>query len=139
MPEWLEQIDHTGDVGIVVRGANLEELFARAAWGMFAVITDMAVVEPRDTTAIEVAATDRAALLQRWLSELNFRHATGYRLFCRFKIRELSDERLAADAMGEPIDPDRHSIFAEIKAVTFHELSVEQVGGHWQARIIFDI
>ena len=44
-----------------------------------------------------------------------------------------------ATLQGEPLDPARHPIDTEIKAVTYHQIAVEQVGGRWQARVIFDI
>ncbi|MCL6554479.1 MAG: archease, partial [Firmicutes bacterium] len=42
-----EVIDHTADVGIVVRAASLPELFETAAEGMFSFIVDPAGVENR--------------------------------------------------------------------------------------------
>ena len=138
-PDWLEQIDHTADIGIVVRAENLQELFERAAWGMFSVITDVPNVRANDRERITVRAEDRADLLLRWLSELNFRHIIDHRLFSRFRIQSLSDQELTAELQGEKIDLDRHTIYTEIKAVTFHGLSIEQNQRGWQARIIFDM
>ena len=52
---------------------------------------------------------------------------------------EYSDTLLTATVGGETLDPSRHPIDTEIKAVTYHQIAVEQVGGHWQARVIFDL
>ena len=80
-PEWLEQIDHTADVGIMVRAGNLEALFARAAWGMFSVITDMGDVREVERREISLEAEDQEALLLRWLSELNYLHITRHEVY----------------------------------------------------------
>ena len=139
VPEWLESIDHTADVGICVRAPCLEKLFARAAWAMFSVITDMDSVRAIQVTRVAVEAEDRGSLLVRWLSELNYRHVTNHRLFSSFDILSLSDQRLEAEIGGEPIQTHRHTIHTEIKAVTFHELQLAHDDRGWKARIIFDV
>lgn len=136
---WLQPLDHTADRGIIVRAGDLRELFARAAWGMFSIITDMDAVKPAQAEAMVVTAPDREALLVRWLSELNFQHATRHQVFSRFDIRELRDDRLVAEVGGEKIVPERHTIHTEIKAVTFHGLRLERVAAGWKAEIIFDL
>ena len=138
-PDWLREIDHTGDIGIEVRAGTLSELFERAAWGMFGVLTDMDTVRDREARAVTVEADDRASLMVRWLSELNFLHATQHVLFSRFAIEEMTDTRLAATAWGEAIDPDRHTVYTEIKAITYHQLEIEETDDGWHVQIIFDM
>jgi SHS2 domain-containing protein len=138
-PDWLEQIDHTADVGFVVVAADLKQLFARAAWGMFSVVTDVESVRPEKTRRVMVEATDRHELMVKWLSELNFLHVTQHKVFSRFEISELSDTRIVAEISGEKTDPARHTIYTEIKAVTFHDLKIEQTDEAWKAQIIFDL
>ena len=41
--------------------------------------------------------------------------------------------------LGKRFDPDRYEFRQEIKAVTYHELSVRSADGRWLARIIFDV
>ena len=136
---WLQPLDHTADRGIIVRARDLKELFARTARGMFSIIADLGTVEPLQSETIVVTAPDRGALLVRWLSELNFQHVTRHRLFSRFVILELSDNRLVAEVGGETIALQRHTIHTEIKAVTFHGLLLEQVKEGWRAEVIFDL
>lgn len=138
-PAWLQPFEHTADVGFVVMARNAPELFARAAWGMFDLLTDPRTVRPVERRAVRVTADDQAALLVRWLSELNFLHATEHKLFSRFDVREVTPTALEAIVWGETIDPARHAVYTEIKAVTFHELVVEQVGSVWRARVLFDV
>ena len=138
-PDWLREIDHTGDIGIEVTGRTLSELFERAAWGTFAVLTDPETVRPRQAHAVTVEASDREELLVKWLSELNFLHVTQHDLYSRFTINELADDRLAATAWGEAIDPERHTVHTEIKAITYHQLEIQATEDGWQVQIIFDM
>ncbi len=41
--------------------------------------------------------------------------------------------------VGEPYDPSRHTVLAQIKAVTYHQVRVAQDAGEWSARVILDV
>lgn len=142
-PDWLTEIDHTGDIGLQIRAPSLERLYARAAVGMFGVLTDVEAVQDRTSIAVEVTAPDREALMVRWLSELNFVHTTRNWLFRRFDVELTAggdDEvRLEATSHGETIDRSRHTVFTEIKAVTFHGMAIEETGDGWTVQVIFDM
>jgi SHS2 domain-containing protein len=138
LPAWLEPMEHTADRGIIVRAAGLPQLYERAAWGMFSLITDLRAVRPVVESEVLVGSTDREGLLVRWLSELNRRHQTEGVLYCVFHVRQLSDERLAARVRGEAIDTARHTLDTEIKGVTFHALKIEGEGMNWTAQVLFD-
>jgi SHS2 domain-containing protein len=133
------EFDHTGDLGIAVEAESMVGLLEEAALGMFGLLTDLDYVSPEQSYSVTATGHDRETLLLNWLSELNYLHLTDRLLFCRFAITELTPEGVTATAFGEPIDPSRHSIYTEIKAVTYHDLTVEQRNGRWYARIIFDI
>ncbi len=139
-PDWLREIDHTGDIGIEVSAADLAQLFERAAWGMFSVLTNLRSVRPRAARAVTVEGTDREDLMVQWLSELNFLHVTQHVLFSKFSVDDLEDLRLSAMAWGEPIDPERHTVHTEIKAITYHQLAIREADdGEWHVQIIFDM
>ena len=62
-----------------------------------------------------------------------------HRIFSEFEVVTLSEQHLEADVSGEIFDPARHTIFTEIKAVTFHDLQLERYERGWKAQIIFDL
>ncbi len=134
-----EIVEHTADVGLIVHGATLSELFVNAAEGMFALMAELAGVREREERAIEVEGHDWGGLLVRWLSELLFFLDSQELLFRRFEVRELAPYRLRALAFGEPIDRERHVLHFAVKAVTKHMLEVRQEDGRWRAQVIFDI
>lgn len=142
-PHWFNEIDHTGDIGIQVRADSLPQLFERAAEGTFRILTDPSSILPDAETTVSVQGRDLDALMVRWLSELNYRHTVHHHLFCDFQVEDIErsggELELTATIRGESIDPDRHIVYTEIKAVTFHGLHVRQTDGGWTTQVIFDM
>ena len=143
MPDWLQEIDHTGDIGIRVTAPSLPQLFERAALGTFRVLTDLAAVQASKETHVAVDGHDLEALMVRWLSELNYRHTVDGVLFGTFAVESIqeTDEglTLTATARGEPIDPARHTVYTEIKAITFHGMNIRETDDGWTVQVIFDM
>ncbi len=134
----FEVIEHTADVGIIARGHSLEELFANAASGMLHFLIDPAAGRPVEGRQVVVEAEDLEGLLVAWLNELLvLLNADGF-LPVRTVVRELSDRRLAAEVLGEPVDPHRHRFRLDVKAATYHQLQIRK-NTVWQARVIFDV
>jgi SHS2 domain-containing protein len=132
-------IDHTADVGLVVFGGSLAQLFEHCAEGLFDVIADVSRIESRIAKTVTVQATDLEALLVTWLSELNYLFLTEQFLFGEFRVDEISETLMRAVATGEHMDMQRHEIYTEVKAVTYHQLYIRRDDTGWQAQIIFDL
>jgi SHS2 domain-containing protein len=134
-----QPIDHTGDLGMLVFGADLHELFAHAAWGLFDLMTDAERVEPRSSRDLSVEAIDLEDLMVRWLGELLYAYDTDRFLTTSAAFHTLEPAGLRATLGGEKFDAARHPIDTEIKAVTYHQIAVERLDAGWRARVIFDI
>src|SRR5262245_1027447 len=105
-----EIFEHTADLGLRVRAADLPELFAEAGSGLFAmVVDDLASVQPTISRELHVAGSDVTYLLFDWLNELLYLCDTGRLVFSQFDVR-IDEEGLTATARGEPIDPARHRL-----------------------------
>ena len=133
------QLDHTGDVRIKVFGNSIEELFVNAAYGLFDTITDADKIESQIAETVEVSGIDKEELLVNWLSELNYLFVTESKIFNKFEIEHFGENDLSATALGEKFNSHKHPFHTEIKAVTFHDLLIENVGKHWETKIVFDI
>ena len=134
-----EFFDHTADLGIRIRAATLDVLFADAARGLFAAIVDGPdTVRPDQRIDIDVDGSDREFLLFDWLRELLFRFDADHLLFSQFEVK-VTESGVRGTAWGEPIDPARHVLSHEVKAVTYHGLRVEREGDDWIAEVIVDI
>jgi len=132
-------IDHTADFGIHVSGTNSKDLFANAAEALFDVITDIDSLTGYDSCHIEVSGEDWSDLMINWLREILYLWNGKERLVKSANITSLSENRLSAQVVFDPYDPDRHAIKTEIKAVTYHQIQVKLTPSGWTARIIFDI
>ena len=134
----FEVTEHTADVGIIARGATLPEVFANAAAGMMSFMIQPALVRPRESRPVVAEAEDRDALLVAWLNELLvLLNGDGF-IPREFRIVELTDTRLEAEVLGEPVDPQRHQFRLDVKAATYHLLEISQDDG-WHAKVIFDV
>lgn len=134
-----EVFEHTADIGLHAYGATLAELFVHAAQGMESLMVAPEQIRPQVQREIEVEGHDEISLLIAWLNELIFLFDTDYLLFRDFSIDAISTTHVKARAIGEPYDAQRHDLSSAIKAVTWHEASIEQSDNGYKARIIFDI
>jgi SHS2 domain-containing protein len=134
-----ETFEHTADIGIRVRAGTLEELFADAARGLFSVMVEnMAAVRTVEEVAFHVSGDDVEELFHDWLAELLYTFNARRIVLAEFDVRfELSE--LTATARGEPIDPSRHKIDVEVKAITWCGLKVQRQPDGWLAEVVVDI
>jgi SHS2 domain-containing protein len=51
----------------------------------------------------------------------------------------VGEDGLKARVKGEPFQEGVHVIKTEVKAVTYHQIRVNQEEGGWKAQIIFDL
>lgn len=135
----FEFIEHTADLGFKAYGASLEELFVHGGEAFSEAIVALESVEERMERSIEVQADALDCLMVTWLSELLYLFDTERLVFKSFQVNRVEDNQLEAKARGEVLDPARHEIKSVIKAVTYHQLYVEEREGGWEAQVIFDI
>src|SRR5262249_53523636 len=128
-----ETFDHTADLGLRVRAADLNTLFAEAGLALqAALVEDPAAVRPLRAVEVRLPAEAREFLLWDWLKALLYHFDTEKMLFSRFDVR-VDDAGVQATAWGEPLDVVRHDPAHEVKAITYHGLKVEQSEGGWLA------
>ncbi len=134
-------IEHTADIGVMVEGKDLAELFVSAARAMFAIMA-----EPKDRSSrtekptkhfIDLQADSLEDLFISWLNELLSLSAVHYRYFSDFKVDSVSETELRASAIG--LDIHAYRVNMEIKAATFHELSLTKSPAGYKAKVIFDV
>jgi SHS2 domain-containing protein len=134
-----ETFEHTADLGLRIRAADLDTLFVEAALGLFSmVVEDLATVTPRDRVELSFVGNDREYLLFDWLKGLLYHFDAEHLLFSRFEAK-VTAEGLVGSAWGEPLDRERHTLEHEVKAITYHALRVEATADGWEAEVIVDI
>ena len=138
MAEEFEIINHTADVGIIARGADVNEAFANAAKALFSLITELDEVDETLHRDIELNAPDQESLLVEWLNELIYLFDTDNIIFKRFDIVLLSNTQLQARSYGYKVDSSKHELKMGIKAATYHMLKIDRSDG-CKVQVLFDI
>ena len=141
MKEKYRYFDHTADVAFEAYGETPGEVFANAALAVFETMVDLKTVSPHKEYSITLSAPDEEQLLFDFLSELVFVKDAEYVVFNEFDviIRKNDEFHLVALAHGETIDPGRHELRVDVKAVTLHRFSLREEGGKYKASVILDI
>src|SRR3972149_4473043 len=120
---FLENIA-TGDIAFEAWGKTLEELFAHAAEALMAVMAATKKIKPIFNFQFSIFNKNLDGLLFDFLSELVFLKDTEQLLFSKFKIKiktpHPSRYTLIANLWGEKIDPKKHKLRSDVKAVTWH-------------------
>jgi SHS2 domain-containing protein len=138
----FEILEHTADVGLRAFGASISELYVNAARGMVALALDTEEgtggVPPEQSRKLSASGEDREELLVNFLSEVLFALDTEGWRFGEFRIQKLDATSIEAEAWGQKVQYSEHNRVA-VKAVTYHQLSVMQKNGAWEAVVYFDI
>ncbi|MDY7075441.1 MAG: archease [Chloroflexota bacterium] len=137
MNERFEEIEHTADIAIRVRGRDLAELFANGAYGMACQLADPDVVDQTAERSIELDAYDAETLLVAWLGELLYLGERDGCVFTDFDMLEVTSTWLRAVARGGPVPAGEHR--SHIKAVTFNELEIVRTGEGYETTVVFDV
>jgi protein archease len=136
--ELYREIEHTGDVGIEIEADSRAELFRRAAIAIAQLMVDTAEVRVHQIRELIVPAADDADLIHDMLSSLLRLFLVEGFIWSAAAVGERGGG-LNVRLSGEPFDPVRHEFHQEIKAVTYHQLSVRNADGRWRATVIFDV
>ena len=134
-----ELIEHTADIGIRVKGQNLNDLFRNSALAMFDIMAERKnpTVKKQEKINIEQQADNLEELFINWLNELLSLSATKDLIFSDFQISKLDENILQVIATGEDIK--NYKVNTEIKAATYHALRLGKAESGWEAEVIFDV
>jgi SHS2 domain-containing protein len=137
-PGGVREAEHSGDVALELWGATHAELLARATEGLCRLMT-WSAVEPVSSRRLEVRAADFTDLLVDWLSAVILSAATHAELYAGATVH-VSDDGLATGVLhAAPLDPAQHRLRFDVKAATYHGLTVEQTAAGYHARVVFDL
>jgi SHS2 domain-containing protein len=140
---------HPADVGFVVRGKDLPELFANAALALCDYGWELGCVKPVESIQLRVRAATLEDLVFSWLSEVLFLSDAEGWVFKQVgaeQVRQASSGKhgellweVTGTARGEKFHEDRHQARTYIKAVTYHQLAVKKTRSGWQAQVFLDV
>ncbi|MDP2785985.1 MAG: archease [Sulfurimicrobium sp.] len=133
----FDYFEHDADIGVIGRGATLEEAFEGAAGAMFAIMVESAQVPHLVQVAFSFAEDDLELALVTWLNRLLSEARQRRLVWGQFKIKHVDGQWQGA-AWGAPWDANMER-GTEVKGATLTMLRVEQVDGTWEARCVVDV
>jgi SHS2 domain-containing protein len=129
-----KEIDHTADWALQVWAPDFEQLVETAARGMYSLMGILLSPDPCCEVFFQVQADDLEGLLVKFLSELLYYIENRKVGFDTFQLI-LTPGCLDANLIGKWVIEQRK----EIKAVTYHNLVVQNAADGWGTVIVFDV
>ena len=117
----------------------MREVFLNAAHGLISIVAGSSKIEPRQKRSIALQALDRENLLVRWLAEILYLYGAEKFLTADVQFEILTDTLIKANLLGEPYNASKHELKLDVKAITYHQLKMEDHLGTWTARVFVDI
>jgi SHS2 domain-containing protein len=163
-PVPFEILEHTADIGLRAYGKSQEELFENAAWGLAEILDAVRPVRVIGAAAvdagtptrspsarsrgapagyaprpqrIELEPSDIEALLVDWMNELILLTEEGKACVADVRVHGVSEEGMQARV--DLVDCDLVPEGTELKAATYHQLSVRPTEDGWVAVVYFDV
>ncbi|MDA2936338.1 archease [Patescibacteria group bacterium AH-259-L05] len=133
-----ESLEHTADLKIRAYGKDLPELFFHALKGMFEICRPEVKKQSEVIRRINVSATDLEALLIEFLSQALYLSDVNDEAYFQAEIN-IKDKSKKKSLKGKIKGKKLERLGLEIKAVTWHDLSVKKNNDHWEAVVLFDI
>lgn len=133
-----EILSHTADTGIEATAPTCAGLIDELATGMFELMARVDPCPPTGGIEVEVNASTLEDLVVDLLSELLYESETRDMILCGFATTLEQPTRARTTASGVSVS-EIASTGPAVKAVTYHDVTVEQRADHWFGRVYFDV
>lgn len=131
--------DHTADVGLEVWATDMHGLLEEAAQAVAATMFDQDSVAEEREHEFAVEAEEPEELLVAWLDEILYAFDAEHFVTARAVVNRLDDGVVAGILVGQTYDPARHEQLVSVKAVTYHDLQIEETDRGLEVRIVLDV
>ena len=122
-------LDHMTDVIVEAFGNTLEDAFANSARGLVNAMFELSEVIPNMEIKIYADGYDLESLLYNWLEKIILVMLIDNIIISNLKVN-ISERNgyysIIGVVTGEHIDLEKHRYKIEIKAVTYHEMTIKQ-------------
>tara|TARA_Y100000310_G_C20334740_1_gene646942 strand:- start:27 stop:458 length:432 start_codon:yes stop_codon:yes gene_type:complete len=134
----FKYLPHTAEAAFESYGKTLEEAFANAAIALFNYMGDTDKVAPKVEHQISIKANSLKSLLYDWLDEMVFLIDTKNFFINKVKSIKIEDNfTLNATVVGD--DYKTIETHGDVKAITYHEMVIEEKEGSWRTQVTMDI
>lgn len=130
-----EEVAHTADWALRVRGSDLAELLEHAVAGALELAGVELSEQAGEERRIELDSLDAESLVVDFLTELVVALELRGMAFAALQLRVDDDRRLTGSLREVPVE----KMAKPIKAVTYSELEVRRDQNGYSATIVFDV
>ena len=134
--EFFSEINHTGDVGVLVRGNTIEEIVQNSIKALASMYFDLDELQPNARTTYSSSFKSQEDALVDLLNFVIMEIDSDSIIYYEASSLRVFAGNLETDLLGFKIT-DNMIPKRVLKAVTYHEIKVDLKGGF--ARILFDI
>ena len=128
------------DVAFEAESDSIDGLFETCALAVTDIMVDPKTLKGGTAKNFSLEAQDLDRLLYDFLTELIISKDVDSLLFREYSVKvDPGGRSLTAQAKGDAIDRERHSLRNDVKAVTMHLFGVSRVGPQWKATVVLDI
>ncbi len=134
--------DTTADIGIEVINDNLTEAFKNSALATLNLITDIEKIRPKIKKEVNLESEDEYGLLYDWITELLIYLDSERFMASEYDISITKNEdtySLNGHILGDTYDTQLYNYKTEVKAITYHEMSIENKDNTVKIRFIVDL
>jgi protein archease len=132
----FKEILHTADVALRIWATDFNALMIWAARGLNNILFDDVLCPPFNIEKrLIIEAFDKESLLVEWLSELVFWAESDRIFFQDIDILTLTDQRMVVVLAGRSVP----SLKTVVKAVTYHNLTIECTGRGFETVVVLDV
>jgi len=134
-----EFFEHTADIGLRARGADLRELFENAGNGLIELMFGRDTIRPRRSLRVSTDGDDDEQLLVGWLEEILFAFEGDRFAPAHVEVEEVADGVARGCLWGEDFCEGKHRVHNIVKAITYHNLAIRRKGGMYEVDLILDV
>lgn len=138
----FKYFDTTADIGIEVTSKNMTEAFKNSALATLNLITDIEKIETRITKEINITSEDEYGLLYDWITELLILLDSENFMASQYNItvtQNKNEHTIQGQITGDNYDTNKYNYKTEVKAITYHEMNIEESEKNIKIKFIVDL
>lgn len=132
--------EHTADLGVYCRGANLKSLFSNVATALYELIFEKEFLSMKmeENHIIILKGSGLEDILAQWINEIIYLAFFKKMIFYKFEFSKLSKSQLEAKGFGENIK-GKIKFQRELKGITYHNFYLNRKNKFWESKFIIDV
>ncbi|RAP53367.1 MAG: hypothetical protein BZ138_01190 [Methanosphaera sp. rholeuAM270] len=138
----FKYFDTTADIGIEVTSKDRTDAFKNSALATLNLITDIDKIESKISKKVNITSEDEYGLLYDWITELLILLDSENFMASEYDIcitEEYDGYLLEGEIYGDVYDTSTYNYKTEVKAITYHEMNIEENEEYYNVRFIVDL